>query len=288
MNMGVSVMMSEPLFVSGSSTGCLLLHGLSGNPADLRPLADTLVARGYTVSVPLLPGHGPTPEGAGRATTRDWTAAVAREHDALFQSCTQVVLAGHSMGGLLAIAEATRRSPAGLVLLGVPTFVGDWRTRLLPIARHIVRWWYPLANADFSDPSVRERMLEQAPAIDLDDPAVQQQIRRSVRIPTYAIDQFMRLMRRTRPLIRSVSAPTLVVHGRQDSTALPICADEIYRDLQSSRKELVWFDAAGHQLITGGEGAAIIDIVARWIDELASDHISGHEPGCARPMLCYT
>src|SRR5688500_15240221 len=107
-------MESDSVVVAGGSIGCLLIHGLSGNPADLRPLADELVTRGFTLHVPLLPGHGPSPEGTGRATAQDWQRAVAQAHDALAQSCEHVVLAGHSMGGLLAIGDASRRAPAGL------------------------------------------------------------------------------------------------------------------------------------------------------------------------------
>lgn len=264
-------MNSEPLFVPGGSIGCLLIHGLSGNPADLRPLADELIARGYSVSVPLLPGHGPTPEGTGPATARDWMHAVARACDTLAATCDEVIIAGHSMGGLLAMAEAVRRAPSALVLLGVPTSIGDWRTRFLPLAKYFVRWWYPLAGVDFRDPEVRERMLEQAAGVDLDDPAVQQQIRRSVRIPTNAIDHFVRLMRRTRPLMRRITVPTLIVHGRRDTTALPACAEEVYRELRSTNKKLVWFDGAGHQLITGNERAAIVECIVQWIGEVVDE-----------------
>jgi carboxylesterase len=175
------------------------------------------------------------------------------------------------MGGLLAIRDAVRRAPAGLVLLGVPTYIGDWRTRVLPLAKYIVRWWYPLAGVDFRDPQVREQMLERASDIDLDDPLVQRQIRRSVRIPTHAIDHFFRLMRRTRPLLRSITMPTLIVHGRQDSTALPVCAEEIYGALQSPRKELIWFDAAGHQLLGGRERVPIVEAIVGWIAEVAGE-----------------
>ena len=71
------------------------------------------------------------------------------------------------MGGALAIVEAERRLPSGLVLMGVPTFVGDWRARLLPVAKYVIPWWYPMAGADFTDPAVRERVLQASPDADL-------------------------------------------------------------------------------------------------------------------------
>ena len=35
-----------------------MLHGFTGNPQSMRPLAEALAAAGYTVDLPLLPGHG--------------------------------------------------------------------------------------------------------------------------------------------------------------------------------------------------------------------------------------
>jgi carboxylesterase len=40
--------------------GVLLVHGFTGTPASMRPWAHYLNERGYTVSVPLMPGHGTT------------------------------------------------------------------------------------------------------------------------------------------------------------------------------------------------------------------------------------
>jgi carboxylesterase len=257
---------SDSFFARGGPIGCLLIHGFSGNPAELRPLAEHLVDHGYTVAVPLLPGHGPTPSENGHATWHEWRQAVKEAHDALADSCGSIVLIGYSMGGALALLDATRRAPAALVLISVPTFVGDWRTRLLPIIKYVVRWWYPLAQADFTDPALRARILRDAPDADLQDPEVQAEIRRSVRIPTFAIDQFFRLLRHTRRLPPSVKAPALVVHGRLDSVALPICAEEIYGRLASPRKELKWFEASGHQLFTEPEGAAVIAHIHRWLE----------------------
>ena len=36
----------------------LVVHGFTGNPQSMRPLAEALAAAGHTVSLPLLPGHG--------------------------------------------------------------------------------------------------------------------------------------------------------------------------------------------------------------------------------------
>ena len=65
-------------FLSGSRTGCLLLHGFTSTPAELRPLGEALHRAGYTVHAPLLPGHGTSPEDLLHITYCDWIEGPSR------------------------------------------------------------------------------------------------------------------------------------------------------------------------------------------------------------------
>ena len=56
--------------------GILLVHGFTGSPASMRPWAEYLNQRGYTVKVPLLPGHGTTPEDLNLVKWEEWPAKV--------------------------------------------------------------------------------------------------------------------------------------------------------------------------------------------------------------------
>ncbi len=258
--------MTEPLLARGGDIGCLLIHGFSGSPAELRPLADALAARGYTVHVPLLPGHGATPEALSRIGYGAWIEAVRTAREELEQSCRTVVIVGYPMGGLLAIVEAARRPSAALALLGVPTFVGgDWRVHLLPMVKYLMRWWYPLDKVDFDDPAARALVLARDPHFRIDDPHEQARLRRSVRISTAALDQFFRLARHARRMVSVIDVPALIVHGRHDTTAVPTCAEEIYSSLASRSKQLRWFEASGHELVIGPEGREIVDVLVSWV-----------------------
>jgi carboxylesterase len=258
---------SEGVLEQGNDVGCLLIHGFNGRPADLRPLADDLIRRGYTVHVPMLPGHGSTPVAMRSARWRDWLAAVQQAHGALRTTCSRVVLIGHSMGGALAMAEAARHTPALLVLMGVPTFIGDWRVRFIPVAKYAVRWWYPLTDSALDDPIVQARVREHAPDVDMSDPAVRQAVRENARIPMGAVDHFFRLTRYARRQLRAITTPVLIVHGRNDTVAVPVCAEEIYRDIGSTDKELAWIEGGGHQLLIGERGGEVIARVVAWIEQ---------------------
>ena len=48
----------EPVYNAGGESACLLLHGFTSSPYEMRLLGEYLGREGYTVSIPLLPGHG--------------------------------------------------------------------------------------------------------------------------------------------------------------------------------------------------------------------------------------
>ena len=58
---------SDPFALGSGPDACLLLHGLTGSPAELRPVGEALAQAGFRAVGPLLPGHGTSPEDLGKA-----------------------------------------------------------------------------------------------------------------------------------------------------------------------------------------------------------------------------
>ncbi|MFK3737857.1 alpha/beta fold hydrolase [Massilia sp. TN1-12] len=95
----------------------VLLHGALNDHTVWAPIVPGLAARGWQVLAPDLPGHGAAP-GPALASVEDMAAwlLVRLEADGI----DRALLAGHSMGSLIAL-EAAHRAPqrvAGLALLG--------------------------------------------------------------------------------------------------------------------------------------------------------------------------
>ena len=112
---------SQPLFHKGSEVGCITLHGIGGTPANIRVVADALIAEGYTVLSPTLPGHGQTVRALNASTDRQWVACVLDAYERLkAEGCTQVYALGLSLGGILAATLATVRPLDGLALICAP------------------------------------------------------------------------------------------------------------------------------------------------------------------------
>jgi carboxylesterase len=85
-----------------------VLHGFTGNPQSMRPLAEALAAAGFTVDLPLLPGHGTSIEDMVPTRFADWAKGADHAYQSLASRCERVALAGLSMGGTLACWLAER------------------------------------------------------------------------------------------------------------------------------------------------------------------------------------
>ena len=66
---------AEPASFTGGPHGILVLHGFTGDPSSMRPLAESLAAAGYTVELPRLPGHGTAMEDMLPTRWADWSGA---------------------------------------------------------------------------------------------------------------------------------------------------------------------------------------------------------------------
>jgi carboxylesterase len=95
---------AEPYSATGDTRGALVLHGFTGNPQSMRGLALALADAGFTVELPLLPGHGTQIEDMLDTTWADWSAAAEHAYAELAaRSDSGVVVVGLSMGGLLSV-----------------------------------------------------------------------------------------------------------------------------------------------------------------------------------------
>lgn len=113
---------AEPMSVSGGPTGVLVLHGFTGNPQSVRPLAEGLADAGFSVEMPLLSGHGTRIEDMFDTTWNDWSADAESALGRLRSRTESQVVAGLSMGGSLTVWLATRHTDlAGIICVNPAT-----------------------------------------------------------------------------------------------------------------------------------------------------------------------
>ncbi len=94
---------AEPYSATGDTRGVLVLHGFTGNPQSMRGLALALADAGFTVELPLLPGHGTDIADMLPTRWEDWSGAAEAAYTELAARSDTVVVVGLSMGGMLAV-----------------------------------------------------------------------------------------------------------------------------------------------------------------------------------------
>lgn len=161
----VTVPGAEAFFHEGGPVGTLVLHGFTGNPVTMRPLADAFVGAGFTVSMPRLPGHGTTIEDMATTGWDDWSGEVERAYAELAATTEKVVVAGLSMGGTLTAWLAARHPEiAGIVLINAAVLPqGPDAAEFVQAMIDAGDEFAPAVGADLADPDAHEPAYEGTP-----------------------------------------------------------------------------------------------------------------------------
>ncbi|MFP3906274.1 MAG: alpha/beta hydrolase [Acidimicrobiales bacterium] len=158
---------AEPLSAEGGPIGALVLHGFTGTPQSMRGLAEAFVDAGFSVEMPLLPGHGTSLDEMLDTAWDDWSSAAEAAFVDLAGRCERVVVAGLSMGGTLTLWLASRHDDiAGIVLINPacppPGSSAETLAGLEAFAEAGVEAFDAIGN-DIADPDQTELAYEQTP-----------------------------------------------------------------------------------------------------------------------------
>ncbi len=227
-------------------TGALLVHGFTGTPDEMRPLARVLAGVGIDAHVMLLRGMGPEIGRLGEMTAGIWKeAAIARwrEH---FDRYERTILIGFSMGGAIALLQAAAHPPDLLVLLAPHVRMADRRAIALPLVKHIRKELLPFERTDFSDPGTRKWFEQTMPGLDIGDPAVQKSLRTESRMSTAMLDELRKIGAESERVGATLQVPTLIFQGHQDSIALPT---HTRRLVGKTRNLVAYHEIAGDHML---------------------------------------
>jgi len=253
-----------PWWVGEGRRGALLIHGFAGTPPELRLLGEELARAGWRCHGPVLAGHGTTPEDLARTRWQDWVASARAALAKLRSECDEVVVAGQSAGGTLALhLAATDPGIAAVACLATPVWLSGWQLRLLPVARHVVRWDRPHGDVDLYRLEGMEELWSYG--------------RRS----TGSIHELARLCARVREELASIRAPVLIFHGERDRVIDPANAAEIERRLLcSAAVERRMLPRSGHGISVDIDREQVNRRVVAWFDRFSQ---IGGGPAAAQP-----
>lgn len=243
----------KPFQIGAGPGGALLLHGFTGTPAEVKPLAENLAPFGWRLAAPLLPGFGPDIVNLNRRGRSDWLAHARSAWADVAQSKPRL-LVGFSMGAALSIHLAHEDPPDLLVLLAPFWRQPGFLARLVPLARRLLPPLRPFRKADFSDPNLRLNIERYLPDADLDDPYVQERIRQDFVLPINAIHEVFQFGAAAAGLAPSLRCPVLVVQGEQDSVVHPRQTHRLVEKLPPSHTHYEQISGR-HQLLASGSAS---------------------------------
>ena len=237
---------------SDGRSGALLLHGLTGTPYEVRPIAEALVARGIRARGPALPGHDTTPEDLSRVPYTAWIGAARTELAKLRAEHEHVFLVGVSMGGLVSLALAEEGLADALAVVGVPLRLRTPAARMVPLVKYLHAYLPKREGSDIQDPTARAR-----------HPGYR-------KMPLRSVHELMKLQRLVAPRLARVTAPILVAHGAFDSTAHPDDAHRIAAEVSSDERHLLMLARSGHVVPVDHDGPQLAASVAGFFARAAA------------------
>jgi carboxylesterase len=228
---------AEPFLFLGdpSKPACLLIHGFTGTPKEMRWMGEYLNQQGYTCLGVRLAGHATHPEDMIRSRYTDWMASVEDGYHLLRSTTHKIYLAGLSMGGILALLMSTRLDVRGVVAMSTPARLPtDYPIWLLKLVSLMMRY----------SPKTRN-----PPGTGWFDPSAYVDHVSYSKNPVRSSAELKKLILEMHAALPRVNVPVLLMHSRDDTYVLPKNMEQIYARLVNAQdKTKLYIAGSGHVL----------------------------------------
>lgn len=228
---------AEPFFLLGdrAKPACLLIHGFTGTPKEMRWMGEYLHEQGLTCLGVRLAGHATDPEDMIRSNWTDWVASVEDGYHLLRGVADDIFLVGLSMGGILSLLMSTRLGVRGVVAMSTPYKLPDD-----PRLRHI-EWISKIVP-------YMPKSDEEPGSGWFDKEAWKGHISYPQN-PVRSIGELNKLLGEMREALPKVNVPVLLMHSRDDKYVAPESIELIHADLKNaSDKTKIYITGSGHVL----------------------------------------
>lgn len=247
---------ADPFTLGNGPDACLLLHGLTGSPAEMRPLGEALAHAGFRAVGPLFPGHGTSPEDLYTVTGEEIVRAAESALLSL-EGARRVYLCGLSMGALVAIHLASK----SWLRQGLPDFAA--LALLAPAVQFAGSTWV-FANVLGRLPALPFILGKGGRDIQGVDQRVPVADGSYDAIPLRWARELRALSAHAMQLAPRVRAPALILQGALDRTVSPAGSRRLAQKLASSRVELHLLPRSGHVLPLDAESEEVCGAVVRF------------------------
>lgn len=204
----------------------LFVHGFTGSPASLTSWAQHFAAAGYSVEVPLLPGHGTSPAEMNKTRWQQWYLEAERAYESLAAKHEGVAVCALSMGGALALrlgALKKVKQPRSLVLVNPLIHIRGVNRFLIPVVSKVLAT-QPAVGGDIKKPGGNEYAYDKT--------------------PLKAANSLLHLLSDVQGRIATVKEPLMLIHSKEDHVVPSSNAEWILSNVGSSvKEEVLLFDS---------------------------------------------
>lgn len=237
----------EPQYLKGGTDGCLMLHGFTSSPFEMRFLGEQLHREGFTVHIPLLPGHGTNPANLKSNKWYDWFETAKNELFLLRKKCKRVYVIGFSMGGSLALHLAAHYEINGVAALAPGLYLTNRFAVFSHGLKHIIRYSRKYEGSDIKAP-VKTISYE--------------------KISVHAISELLKLFRHLKQDLRDIYAPLLIIYAREDHVIDGKSAKIIYKNVSSSNKRILELTNSYHIITLDYEKEKVYSEISAFLKSL--------------------
>ncbi|HAV78637.1 MAG TPA: carboxylesterase [Anaerolineae bacterium] len=250
---------AEPFFLLGdrSKPACLLIHGFTGAPKEMRLMGEYLHQKGYTCLGVRLAGHATDPDDMIHSRHLDWMASVEDGYHLLRGMTDKIFLVGLSMGGVLSLLMSTRLSVSGVVAMSTPYKLKD--DPRLPYSGLISRFMPFMPKS------------KDAPGTGWFDKDAWKDHVSYPQNPVRSVGELNKLLKEMRDALPKADVPVLLIHSKDDKYVLPENMDLIYNDLiNKSDKTKLYLTGSGHVVTRDAARRQVFDAAVEFIQRITN------------------
>ena len=239
-----------------SKKGVILVHGYMAAPEEIRPLAQYIYNKGYSVYGVRLRGHGTAPEDLASRNWEKWYDSAGRAYIIMKNHIKSFAIAGFSTGGDIALLQAANKPGRfkAVVSINAPLSLQNISSRF---ASAIVAW-----NKFLTRVRVQRGRLEFVEN-DPENPQINY-----TRNPVYGVYQLEQLMDAVGKRLKSIIDPVLVIQGKDDPVVNPASGRDIYKKVGARKKKIVTIKAGRHGILRGKEAEEVNGQVLAFLDDV--------------------
>ncbi len=227
------------LYNPSATTGVLLIHGLMAAPEEVREWADFLHSAGYTVYSPRLAGHGTSADDLSTRSFSEWVDSVERGHAILETCCRDMVVAGFSTGGGLALYQAIQRPQTykAVISISAPLKFRSFSAGFAELADG----WNSLLNHLGIKTGLKAFVPNHADNPEINYP----------RCPVHGIVQVKALMKKVYRSLPDLTVPALIIQANRDPKVDGRSGLKIFNRITTPNKKYREIDFHLHGIIRG-------------------------------------